>query len=85
MAHEQYCKRTATMLSGRISIIYSALGEFPLLNMLFDARNESGSPSFDSVSCTKHDFIYKTRGFRYDSWCLILKHGVKRDSPKKQE
>lgn len=34
MVHEQYHKRSAYMLSSRISGDFSGLGEFPLLNIL---------------------------------------------------
>lgn len=47
------------MLSSRISGVFSGLGEFPLLNILFGDGSENGNPSsFNSVSCARRGFFY---------------------------
>lgn len=47
------------MLSSRISGVFSDLGEFPLLNILFGDGSENGNPSsFNSVSCARRGFFY---------------------------
>lgn len=64
VVHKQYHKRTASILLGRISNISSALGEFPLLYMLFGARHGKGTSSFVRVSYTWYGFIWESRGFQ---------------------
>lgn len=62
----------ANMLSNRVSVIFSALEEFPVLNILFGARNENGNPySFNSVTCARHRLICESCGFQ--GW-LTLSH-----------